>query len=146
MNPSPNTQPQDRPETGSHRTAAPITVKVAGGVIAAEGVGAAAMGLLGLVHGFTGSGRLGFGLAFWMLPVGAALIAAGIGLVRGKRWGRAIGVLMSVMIAGAGVSGAFSQGRPLIGVPLIALGAVVLLLLFAPATVAWLDGEYGSRD
>jgi hypothetical protein len=117
-------------------------VKAAGAVIAAEGAVALVVGVVELIRGLgMEHGRGAFGLTFWLVPVGVALFAAGFGLIRGKRWGRSVGVLMSVMITGAGVSGAFSQGRPEIGVPLIVLGVVVLLLLFAPATVAWLGDE-----
>lgn len=130
-------------KNSSRRTAVPGTVKASGGLIALEGVVAIVIGVVELIRGLgMEHGRGAYGLAFWMLPVGAVLVAAGVGLVRGKRWGRAVAVLMSVMLVGAGASAVFSQGQPAVGVPILALGVVVLGLLFAPATVAWLDGEY----
>ncbi|GAB3128856.1 hypothetical protein GCM10027289_09240 [Tsukamurella serpentis] len=131
--------------TGETRTAAPGTVRAAGVLVALEGLAAIGLGLVELVRGLTGVAdtRIGaYGIAFWMLPIGAGVLAGGLALLRGKRWGRTLGVLTNLLLGFAGISGAFSQGRPEIGLPLVAIAVVVLGLMFSPPTVAWLEGEY----
>lgn len=133
---------------GSTRTAAPGTVRAAGVIVALEGIAALVLGAVELVRGITGSADTtigAYGIAFWTLPIGAAVLAGGIALLRGKRWGRTLGVLTNLLLGCAGISGAVSQGRPEIGVPIIVVAVVVLGLMFSPPTVAWLEGEY-RRD
>lgn len=116
--------------------------------MALEGVVALVVGVVELVRGLTGSADTttgAYGIAFWMIPMGAAVLAGGIALLRGLRWGRTLGVLTNLLLGCAGISGAFAQGRPEIGLPLVAVAVVVLVLLFSPPTVAWLEGEY-RRD
>jgi hypothetical protein len=140
--------PSRAPRSGATRTAAPGTVRAAGVIVALEGVVAIAWGVIELVRGITGaaeSSRGAYGMAFWMLPIGAAVLAGGIALLRAQRWGRTLGVLTNLLLGFAGISGAFSQGRPEIGVPMIIVAVVVLGLMFSPPTVAWLEGEY-RRD
>ncbi|CAM3718404.1 MULTISPECIES: hypothetical protein [Tsukamurella] len=132
-------------QSGATRTAAPGTVRAAGVIVGLEGIVALGWGLVELVRGITGaaeSSRGAYGMAFWMLPIGAAVLAGGIALLRGQRWGRTLGVLTNLLLGFAGISGAFSQGRPEVGVPMIIVAVVVLGLLFSPPTVAWLEGEY----
>ncbi|BDD81621.1 hypothetical protein TPB0596_13840 [Tsukamurella pulmonis] len=134
--------------SGATRTAAPGTVKAAGAVVALEGFVALAVGVVELIRGIAGTADTttgAYGIAFWMIPMGAAVLAGGIALLRGKRWGRTLGVLTNVLLGCAGLSGAFAQGRPEIGLPLVAVAVLVLGLLFSPPTVAWLEGEY-RRD
>ncbi|KXP01027.1 hypothetical protein [Tsukamurella pseudospumae] len=134
--------------SGATRTAAPGTVLVAGGLVALEGAIALVVGVVELVRGLTGSAATttgAYGLAFWMIPMGAAVLAGGVALLRGKRWGRTVGVLTNLLLGFTGISGAFAQSSPLLGYPLLAPAIVVLVLLFSPPTVAWLEGEY-RRD
>ncbi len=123
-------------------------MRAAGAIVAIEGVVAVVWGVVELVRGLTGaaeSARGAYGMAFWFIPLGAAVLAGGIALLKGRRWGRTVGVLTNVLLGFTGISGAFAQGRPEIGVPIILLAVVVLALMFSPQTVAWLDGEY-RRD
>lgn len=130
------------------RTAAPGTARAAGLLVAAEGAAAVVLGVVELVRGIMDSAdtRTGaFGLAFWMIPMGAAVLAGGIALLRAQRWGRTVGVLTNLLLGFTGVSGAFAQSSPLLGYPLLVPAVIVLVLLFSPPTVAWLEGEY-RRD
>lgn len=134
--------------SGATRTAAPVTVRVAGVLVAVEGLAALVLGIVELVRGLTDSAdtRTGaYGLAFWMIPIGAAVLAGGIALLRGQRWGRTVGVLTNLLLGFTGVSGAFAQSSPLLGYPLLVPAVIVLALMFSPPTVAWLEGEY-RRD
>ncbi|ADG77744.1 Integral membrane protein OS=Tsukamurella paurometabola (strain ATCC 8368 / DSM / CCUG 35730/ CIP 100753 / JCM 10117 / KCTC 9821 / NBRC 16120 / NCIMB 702349/ NCTC 13040) OX=521096 GN=Tpau_1112 PE=4 SV=1 [Tsukamurella paurometabola] len=137
-----------RPAASASTTAAPGTVRAAGVIVGLEGIVALGWGVLELIRGITGaaeSSRGAYGMAFWMLPIGSAVLAGGIALLQGKRWGRTLGVLTNLLLGFAGISGAFSQGRPEVGVPMIIVAVVVLGLMFSPPTVAWLEGEY-RRD
>ncbi|CAM3873483.1 hypothetical protein ACXYTP_10090 [Tsukamurella ocularis] len=134
--------------SGDTRTAAPTTVLAAGWLVAVEGLAALVVGVVELVRGIAGTAATttgAYGLAFWMIPMGAAVLAGGIALLRGKRWGRTVGVLTNLLLGFTGISGAFSQSSPLLGYPLLVPAIVVLALLFSPPTVAWLEGEY-RRD
>ncbi|NMD54491.1 MULTISPECIES: hypothetical protein [Tsukamurella] len=134
--------------SGDTRTAAPGTVRAAGAIVALEGLAALALGVVELIRGITGAADTttgAYGMAFWMIPIGLGVLAGGIALLRGRRWGRTVGVLTNLLLGCAGISGAFAQSRPEIGLPLVAVAAAVLVLLFSPPTVAWLEGEY-RRD
>ncbi|TWS18074.1 hypothetical protein FK529_17195 [Tsukamurella asaccharolytica] len=134
--------------SGATRTAAPGTVVAAGWLVAFEGAAALAVGVVELIRGIAGTASTttgAYGLAFWMIPMGSAVLAGGIALLRGKRWGRTVGVLTNVLLGFTGISGAFAQSSPLLGYPLLVPAIVVLVLLFSPPTVAWLEGEY-RRD
>ncbi len=134
--------------SGATRTAAPGTVRAAGGIVAFEGVAALVLGVVELIRAITGAADTttgAYGMAFWMIPMGAAVLAGGIALLRGRRWGRTVGVLTNLLLGFTGISGAFAQSSPLLGYPLLVPAIVVLVLMFSPPTVAWLDGEY-RRD
>jgi hypothetical protein len=73
--------------------------------------------------------------------LGAALLAAAaVGLWRVSAWARGPVVVMQVLLAVVGYTLAFEAGRPLLGVPVLALVAVELYLLFTPeARLAFLE-------
>ncbi len=134
--------------SGETRTAAPGVVRAAGVIVALEGLAALVLGVVELIRGITGTADTttgAYGMAFWMIPMGLGVLAGGIALLRGKRWGRTVGVLTNLLLGFTGVSGAFAQGSALFGYPLLVPAVIVLVLLFSPPTTAWLEGEY-RRD
>lgn len=134
--------------SGETRTAAPGTVRAAGAIVAFEGLAALVLGVVELIRGIAGTADTttgAYGMAFWMIPMGLGVLAGGAALFRGKRWGRTVGVLTNLLLGFAGISGAVSQGRPELFIPLIVVSVAALGLLFSPQTVAWLEGEY-RRD
>ncbi|MDF0528922.1 hypothetical protein P0W64_08240 [Tsukamurella sp. 8F] len=128
--------------------ASPRTARIAGGLIAVEGAAGLVVGVVELIRGLTAgaeSPRGAYGLAFWLIPMGAAVLAGGWALWTGRRWGRTLGVLANLLLLPVGYSMAFPSGRPLLGLPVLVLAVAVLVLLFSPGTVGWLDRGYGRR-
>ena len=68
-----------------------------------------------------------------MVVVGAACASAAIGLVRDRRWGRNLAVVILAVNLGGDLINVFARGdlRPLIGVPIAA--ALIIYLLRARA-------------
>jgi hypothetical protein len=85
----------------------------------------------------------GYGTAMWFGILGGAVLASGIGLLFGQRWGRAIAVITQLLLLPVVWSLLFGSGQPLYGTVLgvVALGA--LGLLFAPPSSRWAAQEYG---
>ena len=79
-----------------------------------------------------------------LVTVGLCLAAAaGIGLVargllRGRRWARSPALVTNLIMLPVAV-GLFQGGRWYVGLPLLAVGLAVVVLLFLPATVAHLE-------
>ncbi len=88
----------------------------------------------------------GYGTAMWFGILGGAVLASGIGLLLGQRWGRAIAVITQLLLLPVVWSLLFGSGQPMYGTLLgvVALGA--LGLLFAPPTSRWAAQEYGVTD
>jgi hypothetical protein len=71
---------------------------------------------------------------------GVALAAAAVGLRRLSGWARGPVVVLQILLGLFGYSTAFAGGRPLLGLPLIALAVAELYLLATPeARLAFLD-------
>lgn len=122
------------PETG-----APRAVRLAGVVVGVEGlVLLAAAGVLAVatVLGEIDSlGRAGFGVLIG-LAAGAGLLRIAVGLTRLEAWARAPAVVGQLLLAPVGYTLAFSAEQPAYGVPILALCAAELFLLFTPESRA----------
>ena len=71
---------------------------------------------------------------------GVALAAAAVGLRRLAGWARGPVIVLQILLGLFGYSTAFAGGRPLLGLPLIALALTELYLLATPeARLAFLD-------
>ncbi|GAA4399188.1 hypothetical protein GCM10023147_36240 [Tsukamurella soli] len=126
----------------------PRAARIAGGLVGAEGVAGVVVGVVELIRGLTAgaaSPRGAYGLAFWLIPMGAAVLAGGWALWSGRRWGRTLGVLANLLLLPVGYTMAFQSHLAGFGIPVLILALAVLVLLFSPATVAWLDRGYGRR-
>jgi peptidoglycan/LPS O-acetylase OafA/YrhL len=123
----------------------PTAVRRAGLVVALEG----AVGIVGavvfLVRGLTGAEDAVFindyGTAAWFAILGGGVLAGGVALVRGRRWGRAIAVVAQILLIPVGFALLTDSGRPYFGAPLLVVVLIVLVLLFSPSSVRWLSGE-----
>ncbi|WP_405485420.1 hypothetical protein [Nocardia sp. NBC_00511] len=123
----------------------PRTVRVAGWLVAFEGalglVAAIVLVIVG-VDGAAQSPKNSYLTAAYAAIVGGAVLAAGISLVRGKRWGRAIAVLTQLLLLGVAYFMVTSD-RPDLAVPLGLVAVVTLGALFAPASNRWMAAGYG---
>ncbi|MTE12718.1 hypothetical protein [Nocardia aurantiaca] len=126
--------------------AVPVTVRVAGALVALEGaLGLVAMVVLIIVgvNGSAQSPKNSYLTAGYAAILGGAVFAAGIGLLRGKRWGRAIATLTQLLLLGVAYY-MFTSDRPEFGAPLGLLALGALGGLFAPASNRWMAAGYGS--
>jgi hypothetical protein len=125
------------------RGRAPAAVRRAALVVAVQSGAVAAVALVLLWLTVTSSPpSVGRALAEVVyVGLGAALLAAAaVGLWRVSAWARGPVVVMQVLLAVVGYTLAFEAGRPLLGVPVLALVAVELYLLFTPeARLAFLE-------
>ncbi|WP_083874569.1 hypothetical protein [Nocardia paucivorans] len=126
---------------------APPTVRGAGALVALEGAVAVIVAIVLVVRGLLGYDQTaanGYGTAAWFGILGGAVLAAGIGLLFGRRWGRAIAVIAQLLLLPVVWSLLTDSHQPLYG---SVLGVVVigaLVLLFLPATSRWMASEYGA--
>lgn len=83
----------------------------------------------------------GYGTALWFVCIFGGVLAGGIALYRGRRWGRAIGVITQILLIPVAWSLLTDSHQPLYGAPLLALVLVILALIFAPASSSYLSAE-----
>lgn len=83
-----------------------------------------------------------YGTAAWFAIIGGGVLVGGLALFTGRRWGRAIAVVAQLLLAPVAYSLLTDSHQPLYGVPLVIAIIAVMVLLFMPASVRWLAGEY----
>ncbi|NEW25294.1 hypothetical protein [Nocardia cyriacigeorgica] len=124
----------------------PGTVRGAGGLVALEGAVAVTVAIVLVVRGLLGhdqSQASGYGTAAWFVILGGAVLAAGIGLLLGQRWGRAIAVIAQLLLLPVVWSLLTDSHQPFYGALLGVVVVGALVLLFTPATSRWMAREYG---
>ncbi|MEU7140032.1 hypothetical protein ABZ942_11340 [Nocardia sp. NPDC046473] len=124
---------------------APRTVRGAGGLVTLEGAVAVIVALVLIVRGLLGhdqSKASGYGTAAWFAILGGAVLAAGIGLLFGKRWGRAIAVIAQLLLLPVTWSLLTDSHQPVYGSLLGVVVVATLVLLFAPASTRWMADDY----
>ncbi|MEU0874025.1 hypothetical protein ABZ331_26735 [Nocardia brasiliensis] len=131
---------------GDGAAGVPTTVRGAGALVTLEGGVAVIVALVLIVRGLLGADQTatsGYGTAAWFGILGGAVLAAGIGLLLGKRWGRAIAVIAQLLLLPVTWSLLTDSHQPLLGAALgvVALGS--LILLFAPPSTRWMAADYG---
>ncbi|MGW4719981.1 hypothetical protein [Nocardia sp. NPDC004260] len=125
---------------------APTTVRAAGGLVTLEGVVAVGFAIVLVVRGLLGhdqSATSGYGTAAWFGILGGAVLAAGIGLLLGKRWGRAIAVIAQLLLLPVTWSLLTDSHQPVYGTVLGVIAVAALALLFAPPSTRWMAQDYG---
>ncbi|MFC9787755.1 hypothetical protein [Rhodococcus sp. NPDC127528] len=129
----------------STSSAPPTTVRVAGVLVALEGavaVGYAVFLVIRVLLGYDQSVASGYGTAAWLVILGGAVLAAGLALFLGRRWGRTIAVVAQLLLLPFVWSLLTGSHQPLLGV---AFGVVVvpaLVLLFSTPTSRWMAQAY----
>ncbi|MEU0500049.1 hypothetical protein ACWEO2_41830 [Nocardia sp. NPDC004278] len=136
---------KDEVDSGARAEGVPATVRGAGGLVALEGAVAVIVAIVLIVRGLLGhdqSAASGYGTAAWFGILGGAVLAAGIGLVFGHRWGRAIAVIAQVLLLPVTWSLLTDSHQPVFGALLGVVVIGALVLLFAPASNRWMAGGY----
>ncbi|MDJ0395197.1 hypothetical protein QMK17_17870 [Rhodococcus sp. G-MC3] len=135
--------------TPSQSTMPPPTFRAAGVLVSLEGlVGlvAAVVLLVRALSGATDNAANGYGTAGWFAVVSAAVGGAGIALVLGKRWGRAVALVVQLLLLPVVWSLLTDSHQPLYGALLGIAVIAILVLLFSPASSQWMAAEYSHLD
>ncbi|APE38686.1 hypothetical protein BOX37_24265 [Nocardia mangyaensis] len=128
-------------------TGIPTTVRVAGGLVALEGMAGVVTAIVLIVRAMNGhdqSMASGVGTAIWFAVLFGGVLAAGIALFTGRRWGRAVAVIAQVLLLPVVWSLLTDSHQPLFGslLGIVVVGAIVAL--FAPASSRWMAQDYGE--
>jgi len=128
---------------GAVNQRAPSTVRVAGWIVAVQGVAALVVAVALVVRGIAGVDQHvanGLGTAAWFGLVGGVVLAAGRALVVGRRWGRGLAVFTQLLLLPVAWYLAVGSHQPLLGIPAAIVALTVLILLFSPAALRWMGG------
>ena len=88
----------------------------------------------------------GYGTAGWFAVVGAVVGAAGVALILGKRWGRAIALVVQLLLLPVVWSLLTDSHQPMYGILLGTCVVAILVLLFSPPSSRWMAAEYAHLD
>lgn len=119
---------------------APGAVRSAGLIVAGQGTTALAAAAVLVLRGLTGADQQvvgGVSLAVCIGLIGAAVLAAGWALTRGKRWGRGVAVFANLLLLPVAWYVAVGSQRWVFGIPIGVATLVVLGLLFSPPALRW---------
>lgn len=137
--------PIDRSDyAGAVTVPAPPAVRRAGFIVAAQGVAGLVVAVILLVRGLAGADQHvvnGLGTAAWFAVIGCAVLAGGLALVKGKRWGRGLAVFTQLLLLPVAWYLAVGSHRPVFGTPVALVALVALGLLFSGPAVRWAAGR-----
>lgn len=125
---------------------APREVRLAGVIATLPGLAAVVFGVAYLIDALvdtptTKGGQSVYALGAYFVLLGLATSACGLGLLAGRTWARSPAVVIAVITGGIGLYMAGPSGQPLYGVPILLLGAAIMVLLFRAPSRAWALGE-----
>ncbi|MFI5777746.1 hypothetical protein [Nocardia sp. NPDC051570] len=125
----------------------PATVRGAGAVAALEGLTGVIIAIVLVAQGTKGSesAAQAYGTAGYFAILAGAVLAAGIALYFGRRWGRAIVVLTQILLLPVAWY-MFSSHRPELAVPVGLAALITLVLIFSPPSTRWMASLYDSVE
>jgi hypothetical protein len=119
-------------------------------IVGLEGVAALAVAVILVIRGLAGADQRvvnGFGTAIWFVVVGGAVLAAGLALWTGRRWGRGLAVFAQLVLLPIAWYLGVGSHRPVFGIPVAVIALGTLVLLFSPPALRWVSGyEPASSD
>lgn len=118
----------------------PRAVRGAGLIVAVQGLAGLVVAAALVVRAVAGADQRvvnGYGTAAWFGLVGAAVLAAGWGLLRGRRLGRGIAVFVNMTLLPVAWYLGVGSHRWGYGVLVGAAAVAVLAALFSPAALRW---------
>lgn len=134
-------------ETDLARSGTPRPVRVAGAMTAVEGIVGVTVAVVLVVRALAGHEETaisGYGTAAWFGIIGGGVLAGGVALVAGRRWGRSIAMVAQILLLPVAYY-LFTSGLTYVGVPLALAALAVLVMLFGPQSVRWYTGELDSE-
>ncbi|WP_032403082.1 hypothetical protein [Rhodococcoides fascians] len=128
----------------------PATFRSAGVLVAAQGAASLIAAFVLLVRAVSGEGdnavANGYGTSGWFGVLGVGVGAAGVALILGKRWGRAIATVVQLLLLPVVWSLLTGSHQTVYGVVLGIVVIGVLVLLFSPPSSRWMAAEYTDVD
>ena len=128
----------------------PVTFRSAGVLVAAPGAASLIAAVVLLVRAFSGDGdnsvANGYGTAGWFGVLGVGVGAAGVALILGKRWGRAIATVVQLLLLPVAWSLLTGSHQTAYGIVLGLVVIAVLALLSSPPSSQWMAAEYSDVD
>lgn len=118
-------------------------------IVAGEGAVGLVIALVLVVRAASGADQHvvnGYGTAAWFAIFGSAVLAAGLALVAGKRWGRGIAVMMQLLLLPVAWYAAVGSHRLALGVPIAIVAVAALVCLFSPTAQMWASGDEVDTD
>ncbi len=127
---------------------APATVRQAAVLVGLQGLAAVVLAVILVVRGLAGADQHivnGFGTGATVAVLGAAVLAAGWALWNSRRWGRGLAVFAQLLLLPVAWYMGVGSHQWGYAVPVALVAALILVLLFSPATVEWLTQEDSAR-
>ncbi|MCZ4539506.1 hypothetical protein [Dietzia maris] len=138
-----NVRRQDEPRVpAGPRIAIPGPVRLAGWIASAQGLIGVGIAVILLVRAIGGHREetvviSGYGTAVWFAILGGGLLAAGLGLLRGRRWGRGLVVIAELLLLFVAWYVGVGSHQYLAGIALAVVCASALVALFRRDAVEW---------
>jgi peptidoglycan/LPS O-acetylase OafA/YrhL len=113
---------------------------VTGALVAVEGVIGVLIAVVMVVRGIGGHEERaisGYGTAAWFLLLGGPVLAAGVALILGHRWGRTIAIVAQLLLLPVAWSLLSDSDQPAWGIAVGLFAIAGLILSFAPSAVRW---------
>lgn len=132
------------PDSPRTTPAVPSTLRWAGAIIAVEGVVGLVYAVVLIIReagGHHEDAISGYGTAGWFIVIFGGVLAGGLALIRGRRWGRGVGVIAQILLLPVAYALLTDSHLPYLGAPLAVVAIAVLILLFAPASLSWLNAD-----
>ncbi len=141
---------KDRPEQDRHEidvdpSVTPTQIKVAGAVTTVEGLIGVVVAAILVIRGLAGHEETaisGYGTAAWFAIIGGGVLAGGVALWTGRRWGRSIAMIAQILLLPVAYY-LLTSGLAVFSVPLALAALGVLVMLFSPAAMRWLADDPG---
>ena len=123
----------------------PINVRRAGAIVALEGAAFIVYAIVAVVRGLMGHKEeaiSGYGTAAWFAILGGGILAGGLALLMGRRWGRAIAVIAQVLLLPFAFALITDSDLPVLGTPILIALVAALVFLFSPSSMTWFAAAY----
>ncbi|MEU0541859.1 hypothetical protein [Nocardia sp. NPDC005978] len=123
-------------------------MRAAGALVTVQGAVGVIVALVLILRAATGADQHvvnGYATAAWLIILAGAVLAAGLGLLRGQRWGRSIAVIAQLLLLPPAWY-MLTSHQPGYGIPLGISAIVALGLLMAPASSQWMAAGYDTSD
>lgn len=126
----------------------PNTVRGAGALAALEGGIAVGVAIVLVIRGLLGHDQSvvsGYGTAAWFAILGGGVLAAGIALILGRRWGRTIALLAQLLLLPV-TWYVLTSHQIFWGILLGVVVLTALVMLLAGSTSRWMAEGYAAPD